>query len=124
MNRQQRRKAEKQGKEVKKEPVINIKKSDIRQIAEKATEKAMADVTDIAFLTVLALPLYVLKVKYGFGKKRLSKFMDEVLYQYECISQDYVTLEDMRGFIKDETGIEILDAETIKRLKNKERQVD
>lgn len=119
MNRKQRRAAEKQGKEVKKEPVINIKKSDIRQIAEKATEKAMADVTDIAFLTVLALPLYVLKVKYGFGKKRLSKFLDEVLYQYECISDDYVTLEDMRQFIKDETGVEVFDAENIKRLRDK-----
>lgn len=121
MNRQQRRRLKKQGKEVKKEPVINVKKSDIKRYADQAAEKLKKQATDDAFIITLAVPLYVLRHKYGFGKKRLSEFLDHVLFQYECISSDHVTLTDMQKLILEETGVNVWGVENIERIKDKER---
>lgn len=117
MNRQQRRLAKKQGRPVKKEPVINVKRNDLRKYADEAAEKLRQEAVDTAFITALAVPIYVLRHKYGFGKKRLSEFLDQVLTQYECISTDHVSLQDMRDLILEETGVEVWDTENIKRTR-------
>lgn len=104
MNRKQRRLLEKQGKLVTKEPVYNIKQSDIEEINKKAASEAV----DIGFALMLALPVYILKKKWGFGRKRIERFTDQIIHEYEeYISEGYVSLEDMHQYIKDETGIEI-----------------
>lgn len=124
MNRKQRRLAQKQGRPVKKDPVYNVKKNDLMQYAEKAANNLRQQAIDAAFITTLAIPIYVLRHKYGFGKKRLTELMDHVLFQYSCIDTDHVSLEDMRKLILDETGVEVWDSENIKRLKDKEWHID
>ena len=88
MNRQQRRRLKKQGKEVKKEPVYNVKKQDLMQYAEKAANKLRQQAIDEAFIATMAIPIYVLRHKYGFGKKRLTDFIEHILFQYSCLDSD------------------------------------
>lgn len=99
MNRAERRRL----KNKKPEPVINIKSSDIKNIKEKAT----SDATNIAFLLMLGLPVLVLRDKWGFGKVRLERFIDQVLEMYEAFNEDYLTLDDIHNVLYEEVGIKI-----------------
>lgn len=49
----------------------------------------------------------VLHDKFGFGEMRLKKFNSEISNLFECILEDYVTLEDMRTEIKESFNISI-----------------
>lgn len=104
MNRAERRRLQKKGLPVKKEPVVNIKYSDVQQMKDEATKKA----ADIAFLLMLGLPVLVLRDKWGFGKVRLERFIDQVIEMYEAFDEGYLTLDDIHQAIEEETGIKIL----------------
>ena len=43
---------------------------------------------------------HVLHDKFGFGDKRLTKYKDHMIYQLECIADDYVDWSDFTGNIK------------------------
>ena len=124
MNRKQRRLAQKQGRPVKKDPVYNVKKNDLMQYAEKAANNLRQQAIDEAFIVTMAIPIYVLRHKYGFGKKRLTDFIEHILFQYSCLDSDHVSIEDMRHLIKAETGIEVLDTgiiDKVNEMREKER---
>lgn len=103
MNRAERRRLQKQGKQVPKEPVINVKYSDVQTIKEKAT----SDAVDTAFLLMLGLPVLVLRDKWGFGKVRCERFIDQVLEMYDAFNKDYLTLDDIHKALWDEAGVKI-----------------
>lgn len=103
MNRAERRKAAKAGLPVKNEPVINIKAADVQQMKKDASLEA----ANKAFLLMLGLPVMVLHDKFGFGSVRCERFTDAVLDLYDSFEKGYVTLEDIHGALKEETGITI-----------------
>ena len=103
MNRAERRRLEKQGKLIPKEPVINIKSSDVQAIKKNAASEA----ADTAFFLMLALPLMVLHDKYGFGKVRGERFIDQVLELYDSFEKGYVSLDDLHNCLWEEGGIKI-----------------
>lgn len=103
MNRAERRRLQKQGKKVKSEPVINIKSSDVQNIKEKATSEAV----NKAFLMMLGLPVLVLRDKWGFGKVRSERFIDQVLEIYEAFDKGYLTLDDIHDVLWEEAGVKI-----------------
>ena len=43
--------------------------------------------------------------RFDFGKKRLTRYADDVLNQYELIAEGYVTLKDMADYIYGITGL-------------------
>lgn len=77
----------------------------IQQIKDEAINEA----TNRAFILLLGLPLITLHDKFGFGKVRLERFMDELLKQYESFDEGYITLEDLIETIKEETGVSIIE---------------
>lgn len=85
-----------------KEPVLNVKVSDISKIKENAVNQA----ADTAFVMMITIPLMVLRDKYGFGKKRLEVFSDYVLDLYESFDKGYITFDDLKETLKEEAGIE------------------
>lgn len=99
MNRAERRRLKRE--EEKSGATYNIKSSDISAIKRRATGEAV----DKAFTMMLVLPLMVLRDKYGFGKKRLSEFIEYTLENYDSFEKGYVTLEDLQDTLKEETGI-------------------
>ena len=104
MNRAERRRLQKKGIPVKKEPVINIKYSDVQKMKDEAIKKA----ADTAFLLMLGLPVLVLRDNWGFGTVRLERFIDQVIDMYEAFNEGYLTLDDIQKVIEEETGIEII----------------
>ena len=87
MNRKQRRMAQKLGVAVPKDPVYNIKRSDINSMKEQA----VSDAADAAMVLLLALPIKVLRDEYGWGtKKRLPEFADKLAEEYQKFADGFV----------------------------------
>lgn len=110
MNRAERRKRAKLGLPVEKEPVINVKASDIQQIKKNATNQA----ADTAFFLMLAIPVMVLHDKYGQlmrrevdGKSREERFADLCIDLYDSFNKGYVTLDDLAECLWEEAGIKL-----------------
>ena len=98
MNRKQRRALERQGKIVKKEPVYNMKQSDIQNMKQTAMDTAM--------ILLLALPIKVLRDEYGWGsKKRLPEFAEKLADEYSNFSNGDVSLEEYANLVYEYTGI-------------------
>lgn len=85
-----------------KEPVLNVKASDISKIKENAVNQA----ADTAFVMMITIPLMVLRDKYNFGKKRLEAFSDYVLELYDSFDKGYITFDDLKKTLKEEVGVE------------------
>lgn len=98
MNRQERRRLYKKSF---KEPVINLKRQDVSLIKESVPDNGV----EIAFKLILSIPVMVLKDKFGYGKKRLERFINEVLNLYDSYNKGYVELEDLFKTLEEETGI-------------------
>lgn len=81
----------------KKNPHITLRESDIRGIKRDCTEKA----TNYAIILLLS----VMHDKHGYGKKRLSRILNQLDDLADSIAKGYVRLEDLRSMIEDECGI-------------------
>ena len=96
MNRKQRRMAQKRGVAVPKDPVYNIKRSDINSMKEQA----VSDAADAAMVLLLALPIKVLRDEYGWGtKKRLPEFADKLTEEYQKFADGDVSLEEYANLV-------------------------
>ena len=109
MNRKQRRKAGIKTKT----PTYNLTQeqlySEIKKGVEEFREEIRDDVMDKALRVVAYVPLMVLRDKWGFGKKRLEKFLYEFAEQIDCLENKYVGFDDMIAAIKEETGLNVDD---------------
>lgn len=110
MNRAERRRRQKQGLPIVKEPVLNMKVSDIQQIKTQATNTA----ADTAFFLMLAIPVMVIHDKYPQlmrrevdGKPRVERFADLCLDLYDSFNKGYVTLDDLSQCLWEEAGIKL-----------------
>jgi hypothetical protein len=110
MNRAERRRRQKQGLPIVKEPVLNMKVSDIQQIKTQATNTA----ADTAFFLMLAIPVMVIHDKYPQlmrrevdGKQRAERFADLCLDLYDSFNKGYVTLDDLSQCLWEEAGIKL-----------------
>lgn len=96
MNREERRKAKKQGKPVPASnkpyhPLANPKLLNMQQIREQATR----DAADLAFRLMLSLPCIAMNRYWGFGKKRCGRLVDQCLDLYNEFSSGKLTQEKM-----------------------------
>lgn len=99
MNRAERRKAGVKSRV----PTYNMNTQQIRTLKEDVAQKA----TERAFILMLGIPSMVLRDQFGFGRKRLEKFTDEVFELYDSYDKDYITLDDLIKTIYEETGVKI-----------------
>ena len=51
-------------------------------------------------------PMWVLRTKFGFGRKRIEQYMQEFNELMDSYTRDYVKLEDIVQALKDEVGVE------------------
>ena len=103
MNRQERRRLERQGRAPAKEPVINMKQSDIQTMKNNATHTAI----DTAFLLMLGFPVMAMRDNMGWGPVRLERLVDWILDYYDSFEKGYITLDDVHDTLREETGITI-----------------
>lgn len=110
MNRAERRRRQKQGLPIVKEPVLNVKASDFQQMKVDATNTA----ADTAFFLMLAIPVMVIHDKYSKimrkvvdGKSREERFADLCIDLYDSFNKGYVTLDDLAKCLWEEAGIKL-----------------
>lgn len=110
MNRADRRKELKQGRLVKKDPVMNYKESDIQRIKEQAAAQGIST----AFLLMMSIPIMVLHNNYAKlmrkdvdGESREERFADMCLDMYEQVQKGHLKLEDLKDSLLIETGIKL-----------------
>lgn len=104
MSRAERRRTERETK--KKTKVYTLTQEQIDQIKREAGDKAI----DTAFTLLLAIPLEVL-LGDGYwaksAKKRLPKFLDEVLALYDSWEKGVITLEYLKEDLWEYGGIRL-----------------
>lgn len=74
---------------------------------EKMKNDATMEASKRALLMVMAVPLVALRDEFGFGEKRLERYMGKFLNIWECYEEDYVSLEDLMTIIETETGLQV-----------------
>jgi len=60
---------------------------------------------------MLGLPLMVLHDKWGFGKVRGERFIEQVLDLYDSFEKGYLSLDDIHNCLWEEGGIKLVDRE-------------
>lgn len=98
MNRKQKRQKEKQ---ISKEKLFTA--TEVKQIQIDAHQKAIMGITRELF----NIMLYQLNSTYGFGYVRSTRLLDSMYDLFDSIDKGYVSLEDIKKFVKDELKIEI-----------------
>lgn len=71
-------------------------------------EKAEQTFKHQVILYYQAASLFTLKEKFGFGKVRLKRFHDMFEELCDSVLKDYLTLEDIVDYLKDEYGINLM----------------
>lgn len=83
----------------------------MKRAARRRLKKAGVDEQDIQIIIREAVNLYsvvmamVLRDKWGFGKKRLARFLGQVDDLFDSIEKGYVSLEDCKKVLLEECNI-------------------
>ncbi len=96
MNRSERRRKERR---IKKN--TGLSSEQIRSMKKEATNAAF----DVVFSCLFTLPFEILNKNYGFGKKRLQKFNDELTTLLKDVESEKVDLAELSERIKKDFGI-------------------
>ena len=113
MNRADRRKAGKKDKvatyNYTQEQLDAIIRSRVQAQVETIKKQASKDAIEVAFTLMLAIPLTVLSDRYWImsAKKRLPKFLDEVLKVYNRWDRGLLSMEELRDNLWNYGGIKI-----------------
>ena len=76
-------------------------------VSKKALDECIVNIKENTIDTVLILAAYVLHWKFGWGKIRLERFIQEFNFQAECLTGDYCSWDDLRQEMRSECGIEL-----------------
>lgn len=122
MNRAERRKAGKKDKvatyNLTKEQLDTHIKAGVKAEVETIRKQARDEAVDIAITLMLALPLKALKDKYWVktAKRRLPKFLDNVLSLYDSWNNGKITIEELREDLWNYGGIKLEAPKGIERV--------
>ena len=83
----------------KKNPVRQLRESDIKKIKLEATQNAI-NFSNLIFLSVM-------RDKEGYGVKRLKRLYDRMQDLIDSVNQKYVNMYDLKKTFEEETGIPI-----------------
>ena len=76
-------------------------------VSRKAMDECIKNIKNNVVDTFTVLMAYTLHHKFGYGKIRLSRFIEEFNFQAECLLEDYCTWEDLINEMRAECGMEL-----------------
>lgn len=98
------------------EEINKMVSASVDRIVQTKFAELLQRETDKAFVVMMCLPSVALHDTFGFGKKRLTRFMDNVCSKYFCVIEDFDNRAragyDFDAFIrilKEETGFDVTD---------------
>ncbi|MBQ7265118.1 MAG: hypothetical protein IJS61_03380 [Firmicutes bacterium] len=109
MNRAQRRAMEKEQRN-------NEVPAEFERVVKRASQESRKRSMAEAFAYMLAIPAMVVRDKCGFGAKRLNQFVDWVVDLSNSVETFYVTIDDLKQTIFEETGVSLEDSGKSLRL--------
>lgn len=77
--------------------------NDLKIIEDSSALKGI----DYAVKGMIASFVITLHDKWGWGHVRIKRLLEQVNEVFNCVSEDYVTIEDLQKVILDEIGIEL-----------------
>lgn len=80
----------------------------IEGMKRKAVEDTVDRVSREAFQRMMVLSLLVLRDEWGFGEKRISRFMDQLSVLIVDVSEGRLSMDDITATLEDELGIEFM----------------
>lgn len=96
------------------EQIDQMVEAGVKRIVKTQFNEALARETDKAFVVMMTLPCVALRDVYGFGHKRIKRFLDNTCDKYFCVLDDFDHKRregyDFNTFIdilKDETGFDV-----------------
>lgn len=108
MNRAERRRQEKQG--IKADKTFNVTRKQLVEMLENENQRIRLKATEDAFELMMIVPAMIYHdyidelVKEPDG---LETFVSKCYDLFDTFSQGYVTLDELRDQLKEETGVEI-----------------
>ena len=90
-------------KEAKFRQVTNLPSDVKMESARKAFTQIRENTADL----VMAMTLATLRDEFGFGTKRLQRYIERFEGKMDCINEDYVTWMDIVDNIEEETGVKL-----------------
>lgn len=76
-------------------------------LAKKDLDKATRKIKEMTMDTFAILSVATVRDEFGFGAKRLKRFLDRMELKAECLMDDMVSWQELIESIKEETGIEL-----------------
>lgn len=97
-------------KQIKRARQAGLTNNDIwrmKEIAKKQAKAMQNEAVEMSFLFMLAIPLNVLVADYWpkAPKKKLEKFIDDVISLYESVQEGVVSPEELNDFLEDMVGV-------------------
>lgn len=77
--------------------------NDLKIIEDSSALKGI----DYAVKGMIASFVITLHDKWGWGHVRIKRLLEQVNEVFNCVGEDYVTIEDLQKTILDEIGIEL-----------------
>lgn len=90
----------------KKTPTYNFTLEQIEGMKRKTVEDTVGRVSREAFQRMMVLSLLVLRDEWGFGEKRISRFMDQLSVLIVDVSEGRLSMDDITTTLEDELGLE------------------
>lgn len=91
-----------------KTPTYNFTWDQIEDIKRKAVKETVDRVSREAFERMMVLSLLVLRDEWGFGSKRMERFIDRLSELIEDVSEGRLSMDDIVDALEDELGIEFM----------------
>lgn len=91
-----------------KTPTYNLTWDQIEGIKRKAVKETVDRVSREAFERMMVLSLLVLRDEWGFGEKRMDRFIDQLSTLVEDVSEGRLSMDDITATLEDELGIEFM----------------
>lgn len=89
-----------------KTPTYNFTLDQIEGIKRKTVEDTVDRVSREAFQRMMVLSLLVLRDEWGFGEKRISRFMDQLSVLIVDVSEGRLSMDDITTTLEKELGLE------------------
>lgn len=86
-------------KHKKKNPSINLRRSDVERIKREVTNDAVA--------SAFAIFLMVMHDKWGFGAKRLNRLFKQICELSDLVGDGYISTAEIKKTLRDEMNIVI-----------------
>lgn len=76
-------------------------------VSKKAIDECIQNIKNNVVDTFTVLVAYTLHHKFGYGKTRLARFVEEFNFQAECLTEDYCTWDDLINEMRKECGMDL-----------------